>query len=226
MKSREAIIQKPLMESVRDSFLQSASDANGRLTEHVLCKQHGVSRSAIREVMRHLEHQGLIERKRKTGSRIRKLTVKELVDLWDVRCALEALAARLACNYVSEQDLQGLRELIATRVRAAKRGDLDTVDKLDIEFHERVISISRNVYIRDVIRNLQVFDRIFRIDYSVPSYWPQDENSVFGHNKIIEALARRDADLAEDLMKRHVAGAKKRRIEALIGKLDTFGAKA
>jgi DNA-binding GntR family transcriptional regulator len=209
-----------LVESVRQTFLTSS----GSLTEKALSQRHGVSRAAIREVTAHLEGQGLIERRRKTGSRVRRLTCKEWVDLWDVRATLEALAGRLACVHVTDDDIHHLSRLVAEREQAAKGGQsAHKVNELDVAFHNHIIDVSRNGYVREVTRNLHVFDSVLDITYSAPpAYWVEDERQSFGHSKIVAALACRDPELAEDLLFRHIQGAKKRRMEALIGRLDSF----
>ena len=211
-----------LVEKVKQSLLDRYKRDRSPLTEHDLCRHLGVSRGAIREALSQLDQQGLIERRQKNGTSLKKPSLKELVELWDVRCGFEAMAVRLACSNVTAEDLQRLRDLCRERAEAAKQGNEDRVNEADIEFHMHLIAMSGNTIIHDMVRKMHLFDRIFRIAYTVPAYWPEDEQVAFGHEAIIDALARRDADLAENLIKRHIQGAKKRRIESLIGKLDVF----
>ena len=129
--------------------------------------------------------------------------------------AKEQLAALTA-------EIEKLKKLCKQRSEAAKQNDEDTVNRADIEFHQTIIAASANNIIRDMVRQTHLFDRIFHIAYAVPAYWPEDETLPYGHLHIIDALEKRDADLAENLVKRHIQSAKKRRIESLIGKLDVF----
>jgi DNA-binding GntR family transcriptional regulator len=211
-----------LLERVKESLLQHAEVANGLITERALCKRLKVGRSTIRDALGSLQEQGLIERRKKKGTSLRRPGLKEIVDLWDTRCALEGMAIRLACPNFTEADLQNLRDLCDRRAQAAASRDHAAVDRLDIEFHQKILDVSGNQVIKDIVQKTHLFDRIFRIAYTVPSYWPEDESQPYGHREIVEMLSRRDAARSEDLMRQHIQEAKKRRIEAAIGKLNLY----
>ena len=135
---------------------------------------------------------------------------------------VEGMAIRLACSNMSDSDLKNLKDLCERRDRAAASGDQPAIDRLDIEFHQKIIDISGNQVIKEIVQKTHLFDRIFRIAYSVPSYWPKDESGPYGHREIVEVLSRRDSARSEELMRQHIQKAKKRRIEAIIGKLNLF----
>lgn len=217
-----AAVSENLLNKVKQSLLERLRSNGGSITEHDLSNRFGVSRGDIREALSQLDQQGLIERRRKSGTTLRRPTLKELIDLWDVRCGIEGMAARLACASITESDLKMLRDLCDRRAQAARANDEAQVNDTDIQFHEHIIAVSGNLVIRDMVRKTHLFDRIFKIVYPVPCYWPDDEALPYGHLKIVDALAQRDANQAEHLMKRHIQAGKKRRIEALIGKLDMF----
>ena len=214
-------VHDSLLERVKGSLLDHAvSNGGGSLTEATLSKRLKASRGAIRDVLAQLETQGLIERRKKKGTSLRKPSLKEFVDLWDTRSVLEGLAARCACSKIRDADVDYLHGLLVKRAEAAKTGDNSLVDQYDIEFHERIIAIADNSCVRDIVRNMHLFDRIFK--YPSESFSVYDESQEYGHQGIVEALRRRDADAAEDLMKRHVQAAKKSRVESLIGKVNLF----
>jgi DNA-binding GntR family transcriptional regulator len=208
---------------VKGLLLKRFRTAGRYVTERDLCDGLGASRGAVREALLQLEQQGLIERRQKTGTALREPSLKELIDLWDLRCGLEAVAVRLACERITRDDIAALQSLCERRGTAARKtGDDAKVNGLDIAFHELIIEKSGNQVIFDMVRQMHLFDRIFRIGYTVPAYLPEDENAAFGHRRIIAAIEARDADAAEDLMKRHIQGAKKRRVESLVGKIDLY----
>src|SRR5438034_8312723 len=78
---------------------------------------------------------------------------KELSDLWDARCCLESLAAKLACSHLSEADLARLRDLCFRRERAAEVDDQRTVDRVDADFHRRIIDLSYNETVSSIFRS-------------------------------------------------------------------------
>jgi DNA-binding GntR family transcriptional regulator len=206
-----------ILDRIKGSLFLCDQNKGDTVTEMELASDLGVSRGAIREALVLLEQQGLIERKKRKGTTLRIPGLKELADLWDTRCALESMAIRLACAHVTEADIQYLRDCLAKRREASQTSSRYEIDKIDIEFHQRIIDVSRNTVIRDLIRNNHLFDRVFRIPYRVPSYWQRDEDLGYGHEKIIDALEDRDADLAEKRLREHIMSAKKRRIESSAG---------
>lgn len=206
-----------LLDRIKGSLFLCNQSKGDTVTEMELARDLGVSRGAIREALVLLERQGLIERKKRKGTALRVPGLKELADLWDTRCALESMAIRLACAHVTEADIRYLKDCIKRRQEASTKNAGFEIDHIDIEFHQHIINMSRNSVIQDLIQDNHLFDRIFRIPYEVPSYWQRDEDVSYGHHNIINALAERDADLAEKLLRMHIMSAKKRRIEHSAG---------
>ncbi len=212
-----------LVQDVKRLLLERYQTSGRYVTERDLCEGLGASRGAVREALLQLDQQGLIERKQKTGTALRAPSLKELIDLWDLRCGLEGVAIRLACGRMTVNDIEALRTLCERRQAFARKGSDDArVNSLDIAFHELIIERSGNRVICDMVRHMHLFDRIFRIGYTVPAYLPEDEDALHGHRAIINAIESRDANAAEDLIKRHIQSAKKRRIESLVGKVDLY----
>jgi len=137
-----------------------------------------------------------------------------------IRSALEGVAARLAASKIQPKDLERLAQLVSKRDDAAKQGNPKAVDQYDIDFHQTIIDVADNGCVRDIVRNMHLYDRIFR--YPASPYSVYDEHQDYSHAAIIAALASGDPDKAEDLIKRHIQAAKKCRVEALIGKVNLF----
>jgi DNA-binding GntR family transcriptional regulator len=220
MKSAGSVSQLSLVENVKGALIRNEAQDGEAMTEAILCRRLRVSRGAIRDALAQLESQGLIERKKKKGTLLRRPTLKEIVDLWDSRSALEGVAARLAASKIKPSDLEKLTAIIAKRDEAASRQDARLVDQYDIDFHQLIIDIADNGCVRDIVRNIHLFDRIFR--YPPKGYSADDEQAAYSHQAIIGALGSNDPDRAEDVMKRHIQHAKKRRVEAMIGKVNLF----
>jgi DNA-binding FadR family transcriptional regulator len=161
------------------------------------------------------ERRAMRERQATRGFIMEVMSCKQLEDLWDTRCCLEAMAARLACTHVSLQDIEHLRALCDSRDQAANRNDDSAVDDADVQFHRRIIDMSRNKVIHEMFVDAALLDRVFGLEYGVPSYWPPDEASPHGHRKIVEALAQRDADLTESLVRQQINAGKSRRLGGL-----------
>src|SRR3954471_2982464 len=139
MKSAGSVSHISLVEDVKGALIRNEAQNGEAMTEALLCRRLKVSGGAIRDALAQLESQGLIERKKKKGTLLRRPTLKEIVDLWDSRSALEGVAARLAASKIRPEDLQKLSDIIAKRDAAAARHDQKQVDQGDIDFHQLII---------------------------------------------------------------------------------------
>jgi DNA-binding GntR family transcriptional regulator len=146
---------------------------------------------------------------------MRTLTHKELADLWDVRCCLEAAAARLAAARITDIDLAELRTLCSLHENAAVRHGHRAVDRAEIAFHLHIVEMSDNHLIRRIFQDKRLLDRIFGIDYRIETLSPEDGNATVSHRQLVEALALRDPLIVEGLMIQHIQGEKERRLAAL-----------
>jgi DNA-binding FadR family transcriptional regulator len=138
------------------------------------------------------------------------LTAKELDDLWDTRCCLEALAARVACQYITEKDVKQLLKLCDLRVAAARDHSTDLVRQKDLEYHQLIIKLSRNKILSQVFEARQLLQVSCALDPGSRQDCEAEEASSYGHRSIVSAIAERKEDLADELMTRHLRAAKAR----------------
>lgn len=183
--------------------------AGTKVSEADLAKTYGISRGPLREAIRRLESLRLIERKAHIGARVVKLTAEELIDIYQVREALEGMACRLAAQNMSDAEIQALFELLdqhetsveeqAWQAYFQKAGDLD--------FHYRIVRGSGNAMLLELLgADLYHLVRMYRTQFSVSHYRPK--RALKEHHQIVDAIAARDAELAELLMRRHISAAR------------------
>ncbi|MHA7881179.1 MAG: GntR family transcriptional regulator [Saccharospirillum sp.] len=183
--------------------------AGTKISEAELAKTYGVSRGPLREAIRKLESLRLIERKAHIGARVVKLSAQELIDIYQVREALEGMACRLAAQHMSDTDIQALFALLdqhevsveeqAWQAYFQKAGDLD--------FHYRIVRGSGNAMLLELLgADLYHLVRMYRTRFSVSQYRPK--RALKEHRQIVDAIASRDAELAELLMRRHISAAR------------------
>ncbi len=146
---------------------------------------------------------------------MRKRALEQITDLWDVRCCLEATAARLACAHVTKSRLQHLRGICLQRQRAANQNDHRTVDLLAVEFHQYFVNLSFNRLIKAIFRKRKLLERTLAVDYGIEPYCEEFEATEIGHRQLVEVLAIRDPHLMESLMIRHILVDRERRFAAL-----------
>jgi DNA-binding GntR family transcriptional regulator len=176
-------------------------DEEIRLDEHQLSKGLGVSRTPIREAMARLEQEGLLRIVSRKGAFVVRKTKAEILEMITVWAALESMAARIITLNASDQDIASLRDMFATFENREIKANIDEYSDSNIHFHQKVISLSRNELIKSMTENL--FIHISSIRAHTIGEDNRFNRSIVDHMHIIEALEKRDTDLAAKLVQEH-----------------------
>ena len=175
-----------------------------RLDERRLSHELGVSRTPIREAMTLLEQEGFVRTRPRRGIFVVRKTKREIVEIITVMAALEAMAARLAARRASPADIAELHGLMDGFRNATEGERLAEYSDANIAFHQAIIKMSGCVLLAEMTENLFIHMRAIR---KITIH--QDDRaarSIVDHMRIIEALERRDPDLAERLAREHTLG--------------------
>ena len=176
-------------------------DEEIRLDEHQLSQGLGVSRTPIREAMARLEQEGLLRIVSRKGAFVVRKTKAEILEMITVWAALESMAARLITLNASDQDIASLRDMFATFENREIKANIDEYSDSNIHFHQKVISLSRCELIETMTENL--FIHISSIRAHTIGEDNRFNRSIVDHMHIIEALEKRDTDLAAKLVQEH-----------------------
>lgn len=172
-----------------------------RLDERQLSRALGVSRTPIREAMTLLEQEGFLRTAPRRGVFIVRKTKKEIIEIIEVCAALESMAARLATINASDESIAALRPMFDEFHRSAPSEHLHEYSDANIAFHQAIIHLSGSHLISRMIENLFVHVRAIR--RMTISQKDRASRSIADHMRIIEALERRDTELAERLVRQH-----------------------
>jgi DNA-binding GntR family transcriptional regulator len=175
-----------------------------RLDERRLSEGLGVSRTPIREAITVLEQEGFVRTRPRRGIFVVRKTKREIVEMITVMAALESMAARLAAGCAADAEIAKLRRLMA-EFRAENHGErLAEYSDANITFHQAIIRMSGCALLAEMTENLFIHMRAIR------KITIHQENraarSVTDHFRIIDALERRDAELAGRLAGEHTLG--------------------
>ena len=193
----------PLRERVRREVQERISDGRlrpgDRLYEQELAADFGVSRVPVREAIRMLQSEGLVEvAPHRRGVFVRSLDRHQVEELFDVREALEALAARLAADRASASDVQRLGALAAQSRDALAGGDVDAMSRANTEFHDRLVALSGNELLAAMLEPLHGrLAWLFRLNL-------EPERVCREHAELHAAIAAGDGDRAAELALGHV----------------------
>ena len=129
--------------TLRKAILTGELKPGERLMEIHLANRLGVSRTPIREAIRKLELEGLVIMIPRRGAEVAQITEKNLKDVLEVRRALDALCVELACDRISAEELEKLREACEEFERATETKDATTIAKADVELHDIIVQAAR-----------------------------------------------------------------------------------
>jgi DNA-binding GntR family transcriptional regulator len=194
-----------LREQIKDVILQRILDGDyppgSRLVETRIAQELGVSQAPVREALRDLEQLGCIVHEPFRGCSVRAFSAQELIEAFPVRAALEALAARLAAERITEPELLQLADLVETMRAAADRGDAHDQSRANASFHATIVRAARNATLERQWSFLEPFSRTY-ISVSQPGL---DLRALSDrHVPILEALRARDGEAAGAAMHRHL----------------------
>ena len=173
-----------------------------RLDERTLGEQLGVSRTPVREAISRLEQEGLVRTIARRGAFVVRKTKEEIIDMIDAWAALESMAARLATNRASDEEIASLRKNFTNFDDSAEaKAHIDEYSATNIEFHQTIISLGKSPLISEM--SDQLFFHMRAIRASTIKERDRVSRSVIDHIRIIEAIEDRDPYHAEQLVRDH-----------------------
>lgn len=189
-------------QAIRDRVIHRVFEPGEKLTEARLAQELGVSRTPIREALRLLEAEGVVRVVAGRGLVVAKYSYEDLVNLYAVREALEALAARLCAENASSYDLMGLTELVDKMRSYSTEGEKNQFLVSSIDFHDAIAQASKNATLISFLKNVYTTIRIFR--RAALDQPERGSGSFEEHAAIAEAIKQRNPELAETRAREHV----------------------
>ncbi|MCZ0979220.1 GntR family transcriptional regulator [Streptomyces diastatochromogenes] len=203
---------------LRERIIEGEYPAGLRLVEREIADDLRVSRVPVREAMQRLESEGFLTVQPRRGSVVAEFGPEDAAYLFDVRENLEGLAARLAARNASPARLRDLERLLARARRAAESGRLREAVSLNADFHRRIVELSGNPLLADLMTPLDSrLRRLFRLT----SAQSDGEPMCGAHERLYEAVRDHDEDAAEALARAHVADTRASTLRLLTALPDT-----
>jgi DNA-binding GntR family transcriptional regulator len=191
-----------VVERIRDMIVEGELAPDARVPERLLCERFGISRTPLREALKVLASEGLIQLLPNRGARVAALSAADIDELFEVLSGLESLAGELACRRITKRDLTPIRRAHDAMVKSFERGDLSSYFKLNQEIHQRIVDAAGNATLAQLHEGLA--GRIKRARFMANLSKERWRQAVDEHEAIIEALEARDADGLAQLLKMHL----------------------
>lgn len=202
MSYHQAMTEQDGYELLRQAIARGRLSPGERLLEEELAEQLGVGRAGIRAALIRLEHEGLVERERNRGARVRRVGEKEAVEILQTRAAVEGLAAGLAAGAATAEDVAGMREVLAEMKELLAEGDLLGMSDRNAELHRRIMELADNQTAQRI--SAMLHSQSVRFQYRTILVPGRPSLSLQEHAAIVDAIAAGDPEAADRAMRAHL----------------------
>ncbi len=201
---------------IKEAIVEGDIPAGSKISEPELARAYGISRGPLREAIGRLEACGLVVRRPNVGARVVTLSSSQLIEIFHVREALEGMAARLAAKHMSDEEIADLRRLLGQHREQIERDTEHAYFQRegDLDFHYRIVQGSHNTRMINLLCNdLYHLVRLYRYQFGMSS--KRGPRAFVEHEHIVDAIERRDAEMAELMMRAHIR-ASRENVERLL----------
>ncbi len=205
-------LREVVFESLREAIIQGILKPGERLMELQLAEELGVSRTPVREAIRKLELEGFVVMIPRKGAYVAGITYKDITEVFEVRAALESLAAGLAAERITDEELDKLERSVV-QIGEVVDNDLEAIVRYDTEFHEIIYKASRNKRLKAIVLNLH--EQIQRFRMTTLAQPGRTKHALEEHKKIVDAISERNVELASALAGEHIANAENSLLSAI-----------
>ena len=196
------LLAEEVVARLRDLIIQGELAPGVKLNERVLCERLRTSRTPVREAIKYLASEGLVELLPNRGAIVTPITATTVREMFVLLGALEALAGELACANASDADIAEIRGLHYQMLAHHARGELAAYFRCNQQIHLRLVECAGNATLANTYRALNGHVRRARYMANLsPERW---DHAVEEHEKILDALIRRDSALLPALLRSHL----------------------
>lgn len=202
---------KPLRDVVSEALRQAIKDGvlkpGERLMEIQLADELGVSRTPIREAIRKLELEGFVVMVPRRGTYVADISLKDISQVFEIRGALEELAAGLAAERITPDELESLERILVEINEYMANDNFDKIVDADVRFHDILYHASRNQRLVDILHNLREQMLRFR---SISMHYPGRLAATWEeHRHMVENIAQHNSAMARKVAKKHMENSEK-----------------
>ncbi len=205
-----------LFEALQQAIVEGEIPQGSKISEPELARRYGVSRGSLREAIARLEACKLVERKHNFGARVVELSAEQLIEIFQLREALEGMAARLAAQAMTDAEIDALGALLEQHGQQIEQeqGQAYFQKQGDLDFHFRIVQGSKNRQLITLLcEDLYHLLRMYRVQFGMRS--KRSRQAFEEHQYLLSAIRARDPEMAELVMRQHVRSSRRNLEQAL-----------
>lgn len=197
-----------IFDRIREDILNNKYKVGEKIVEAKLADELGVSRTPVREALKQLELDGLVENIPNRGVVVKGITNQDIADIYTIRMEIEGIAAKWCVERMDDSHIDTLKEIYELMEFYTFKKDVEKCFELNTKFHETIYMATKSRYLEHVLKDFQIFMKSTRIK-SLKTEGRMD-NSLEEHRLILEALVNRDQELAVERIKKHIDNSRKK----------------
>ena len=187
---------------LRDRILNESYQCGDKLNELTLAKELKISRTPIREALKQLELEGLVESIPNKGVYVKGFSPRDIDDMFEIRLSLEGLAVSFAIDRMDDVHLAKIKEVFELLEFYTTKGDFDKVNDFNILFHESIYQATQSTYFEQILKDIHYYVSVTsRHSIARPE---RLESSLLEHRAILEAIIDGDKEEATERIQRHI----------------------
>lgn len=200
-RSRRSALHHDVVTALRQMIVEGRLKPGARVPEQQFCRSFGVSRTPLREALKILASEGLVELRPNRGSVVAPIYVDRIASVFEMMGALEELTGTLICARISNEEIEGLEQLHARMHAAHRSGDRAGYFELNQKIHCALVTAAKNVVLTATYTNFarKIQRARFQANYDRPRW----DESLREHDAFMVALRRRDSDTLSRLLRQH-----------------------
>lgn len=194
-------LHNEILPRLRDMIVEGRWPAGKRIPELQLCEEMGVSRTPLREALKVLASEGIVELLPSRGAVIRTVSAKEAEDMLDLMGVLEAYAGRLACAHATKAEIDAVVRLHDKMMQHYDQGRRHNYFEINQSIHDAIVAISNNIALIEMHRSLSA--RMKRLRFAGSDNGHHWRDAVEEHQQIIQSLRERNTDRLAEALQEH-----------------------
>lgn len=196
-----------IFDRIREDILNDQYVTGSKIIEAKLADELGVSRTPVREALKQLELDGLVENIPNRGVVVKGISKQDISDIYTIRQAIEGIAATWCVERITDSELQELKEIFDLMEFYTFKKDVEKISELNTRFHEVIYHSTKSRYLEHVLKDFQIFIKSTR-NKSLKSEGRLEE-ALEEHRCIIDAIVAKNVEAAKESIAHHVDKSKR-----------------
>lgn len=198
-------LRELVCETIRQAIIEGTFSPGERLMEIQLADEMGVSRTPVREAIRKLELEGFVVMIPRRGTYVADISIKDITEIYEIRTCLDVLAAGLAAERITDDELETLNRLLVEIGQHIADNNMEKIVEVDTAFHDILYQASRNERLCVIINNLR--EQLTGIRGRSMSYPGRLVETMDEHRSLVDCIAARNVEAAQNAARIHIENA-------------------